>query len=159
MKLKLKYLLFIGAGLLYLGIACNVSARIYVESENTKNVEGVAELAQHYLGSDYKYGGSSPTGFDCSGFALYIYKIKGITLPRSSQKQYAQLLAVRVPREGDLVFFRTYKNTVSHVGIYLGNFEFIHAPGKGKTVRIDDIRNPYWRKVYAGARSVQDKKS
>lgn len=150
-KINRKHLLLAGAILLLILLSSfGILARPYVAPHGSE----ITNLARRYLGTPYQYGGASPAGFDCSGFTLYIYKQKNASLPHSSKEQYRKLLPIRMPHEGDLVFFRTSGNTISHVGIYLGAFEFIHAPGKGKPVRIDDIRNPYWRKVYAGARSV-----
>lgn len=113
----------------------------------------IVEMAKSHVGAPYRRGGDSPAGFDCSGFTSYIYRQAGVQLPRRSIEQHRQLNPIRVPQEGDLLFFRTEKNRVSHVAIYIGDFQFIHAPRGGKRVRIDDIRNPYWSRVYAGSRS------
>ncbi len=113
----------------------------------------IVEIAKKHIGVPYRRGGSSPAGFDCSGFTSYVYRQVGLRLPRTSREQYRQLNPVKKPQKGDLLFFRTNNRSVSHVGIYIGNFTFIHAPNNGKSVRIDDMRNPYWRRVYVGSRS------
>lgn len=116
----------------------------------------IVEIARTYIGTPYKAGGSDPRGFDCSGLTMYVYKQAGIRLPRTTTDQYFTLQPVKRPREGDLVFFRLESRDVSHVGIYIGNFQFIHAPSSGKKVEIADLRNPYWKKSYAGSRSYFD---
>ena len=111
----------------------------------------VVDLAQAMVGKPYKYGGKSPrTGFDCSGLVYYTHKSLGRTLPRTSHAQYRSTQPVRrddlIP--GDLVFFRIHRSRVSHVGIYLGDDRFVHAPSSGKRVRINSLENPYWDKRF-----------
>ena len=114
--------------------------------------------AMGYLGIPYRFGGASPeAGFDCSGFVQYVFKHKaGLILPRSSFDQIRQGIAVA--REelqvGDLVFFNTMRATASHVGIYIGDNRFIHAPRSGKNVEIVDFTNSYWQARYDGARRL-----
>ena len=115
---------------------------------------GIARLAEQYLGVPYRPGGFSPTGFDCSGLTSYVYKEAGYSIPRSASSQYAALRPIRVPEVGDLVFFRTDGKSISHVGIYVGSYKFIHAPSSGKTVSIADMRLKYWKQSYAGARTI-----
>ena len=111
-----------------------------------------------FLGIPYRFGGATPeAGFDCSGFVQYVFRqAAGLMLPRSSFDQIRQGIAVA--REelqvGDLVFFNTMRATASHVGIYIGENRFIHAPSRGKTVEIVDIENSYWRARYDGARRL-----
>jgi len=115
----------------------------------------IIRLAHKQLGVPYRYGGKSPrTGFDCSGFTNYVYRRAGYGIPRGARNQYRALRPVRIPRVGDLVFFRTMGRRVSHVGIYAGRYRFIHSPRTGKTVEYADIRLRYWQKRYAGARAV-----
>lgn len=116
--------------------------------------KGIVQLAQKYLGTPYRYGGNSPAGFDCSGFTSYVYKKAGYRLPRATTAQYGKMNPVRAPQVGDLVFFRTSGKRISHVGIYVGNYQFIHAPSSGKTVSYADIRNSYWKPRYAGSRTI-----
>ncbi len=115
----------------------------------------ILEAARRYLGTPYKYGGTNPTtGFDCSGFTGYAYNEAGLNIPRSTKDQYATLIPVRVPEPGDLVFFNINGSGVSHVGIYAGDFKFIHSPRTGKSVSFADIRNSYWKSKYVGSRSI-----
>ncbi|GIX41787.1 MAG: hypothetical protein KatS3mg129_1520 [Leptospiraceae bacterium] len=131
---------------------------IYSIEYNNKKITlydriGIVEIAKRYLGTPYKSGGQTPKGFDCSGFTMYVYKKAGYDIPRSTKFQYLKLKPVKIPKKGDLVFFDINGRGISHVGLYIGNFKFIHAPRTGKVVEIVDIRNPYWKKRYRGARS------
>lgn len=112
----------------------------------------VIEAARSVLGVPYQYGGSSPShGFDCSGLVQYAHSQAGIEVPRTTGEQYRAALPItrQALRPGDLVFFRTRKQRfVSHVGIYLGNGKFIHAPSSGKEVSIASLKDRYWRKHY-----------
>lgn len=117
--------------------------------------KGLADLAKEQLGVDYKYGGRNPNeGFDCSGLTGYIYQQAGYSLPRGASAQYSKLRPVKQPEPGDLVFFRISGSKISHVGIYTGDFQFIHAPSSGKKVSYADLRADYWKKRYAGSRTV-----
>jgi cell wall-associated NlpC family hydrolase len=111
-----------------------------------------------FLGIPYRRGGNSvETGFDCSGFVRAIYKETiGLVLPRSADQQAnaTQTIDKSELKPGDLVFFNTMKRTFSHVGIYLGEGKFIHSPRSGSTVRIEDMRIPYWNVRFDGARRV-----
>ena len=112
-----------------------------------------------FLGIPYLRGGNSAeTGFDCSGFVRAIYKETiGLVLPRSADQQAnaTQKIDKSELKPGDLVFFNTMKRTFSHVGIYLGDNKFIHSPRSGASVRIEDMRIPYWNVRFDGARRVQ----
>jgi len=112
----------------------------------------IVKTAEKYIGVKYKFGGKDPSGFDCSGYSSYVYKKVGVTLPHSAQQQYAngKRIGIKKAKPGDLVFFRIKGWKISHVGIYLGDYKFIHAPSKGKSVSVDDIRKDYWHKRYAG---------
>lgn len=120
----------------------------------------LTDYAQSLIGTPYKYGGNSPdTGFDCSGFVVHVYReTRGLNLPRSSQSLAAQGSDLNQAElvAGDLVFFNTRRKKFSHVGIYLGDNTFIHAPSRGGSVRIDSLENVYWRKHYNGSRRVND---
>lgn len=119
-------------------------------------VDKVLKTAKKYLGVPYVWGGTSPSGFDCSGFTHYALLQNGVIVPRTTELQYNSGTAVSKSnlRPGDLVFFTTYKAGPSHVGIYLGDNQFIHASsGAGKIV-ISDIRNTYYAQRYIGARRV-----
>jgi len=111
--------------------------------------------AKSQLGKRYKYGGESPQeGFDCSGLAMYSYQANGIAIPRQTNEQFKRGTQINKTdlRNGDLVFFSTYRSGASHVGIYMGDGLFIHSPNKGKNVRVETLNNPYYKKHYIGAR-------
>jgi cell wall-associated NlpC family hydrolase len=124
-------------------------------------VEGtshVTEYALGMLGIQYKFGGNSPeSGFDCSGLVRHVFQqVTGISLPHNAaeQSKSGREVAQEELRPGDLVFFNTRKFAFSHVGIYLGDNKFVHAPRKGKPVQVVDITHPYWQKAYDGARRL-----
>ncbi|MEO8202693.1 MAG: C40 family peptidase [Betaproteobacteria bacterium] len=110
------------------------------------------------IGVDYKYGGSShATGFDCSGLVAHVYREGfGIQLPRNSygQSQVGQPVSSEDLKPGDLVFYNTLNRPFSHVGIYLGDGRFIHAPKTGAAVRIESLKSAYWTKRWNGARRI-----
>ena len=117
--------------------------------------------AMNFLGVPYKFGGNTAeSGFDCSGFTRYVFEHSlGLVLPRraADQAQSAGLKEVRLDdlKPGDLVFFNTMKRAFSHVGIYVGDNKFIHAPRSGSVVRVDDMRRDYWMQRFNGARRAQ----
>jgi cell wall-associated NlpC family hydrolase len=116
----------------------------------------VAQTAKRYLDVPYKWGGNSPSGFDCSGFTSYVLNANGIYTERTAEQQYGQGYWVSKAnlKRGDLVFFSTYKAGPSHVGIYLGNGKFINSSsGWGKVV-IADLSNSYWAEHYLSARRI-----
>jgi hypothetical protein len=118
--------------------------------------------AMGLLGVPYKRGGTSEEkGFDCSGFVRHMFeKSVGLVLPRRAEEQAKVTEEINRSdlKPGDLVFFNTMKRTFSHVGIYVGDGKFIHAPRPGKSVRVDDMREAYWQKRFNGARRVQSDK-
>ena len=118
--------------------------------------------AMGLLGVPYKRGGTSEEkGFDCSGFVRHMFeKSVGLVLPRRAEEQAKVTEEINRSelKPGDLVFFNTMKRTFSHVGIYIGDGKFIHAPRPGKSVRVDDMREAYWQKRFNGARRVQSDK-
>ena len=118
--------------------------------------------AMGLLGVPYKRGGmSEEKGFDCSGFVRHMFeKSVGLVLPRRAEEQakVTEEITRSELKPGDLVFFNTMKRTFSHVGIYVGDGKFIHAPRPGKAVRVDDMREAYWQKRFNGARRVQSDK-
>ena len=117
----------------------------------------IVETARRFIGLPYRWGGTSARkGFDCSGLVVAVYHLNGITLPRTSKEQYriGKSLSQNALAEGDLVFFDiTGRNRVSHVGIYVGAGKFIHAPGRGKSIRTDSLTNTYYAPRYKGGRS------
>ncbi|MEO8857967.1 MAG: C40 family peptidase [Burkholderiaceae bacterium] len=112
--------------------------------------------AMGFLGVPYRRGGiSAETGFDCSGFVRAIYKqTVGLILPRSADEQAAatQTIDKSDLKPGDLVFFNTMRRAFSHVGIYIGDNKFIHAPRPGAEVRVEDMGLSYWKARFTGAR-------
>lgn len=112
--------------------------------------------ALQFQGTQYKRGGQSPdTGFDCSGYVRFVFKESyGQNLPRSAAEmaKLGEPIDLHSLQAGDLVFFNTRKRPNSHVGIYLGNQEFIHAPTRGASVRINRLDERYWSKSYEIAR-------
>jgi cell wall-associated NlpC family hydrolase len=116
-----------------------------------------AQTAGKYLGVPYAYGGRSPRGFDCSGLALYVYKQHGVKLPPTSRTQAkaGSPVSKKELLPGDLVFFRTGAwGGVGHVGIYIGDGQFIHAPGTGKRVKKAELDNKYFKARYHSARRI-----
>lgn len=117
----------------------------------------VVGSALSLLGQPYRWGGdSTETGFDCSGLTLTAYRLNGLALPRTSVSQHAAGAPVRVSnlRKADLVFFATEgRGQPSHVGLFVGDGRFIHAPGRGKVVRIDALSQAYYRRHFLAARS------
>jgi hypothetical protein len=115
----------------------------------------VVDYAKNFLGVRYVYGGTTPNGFDCSGFTSYVYKHFGISLPRTSGSQFSigKSVSKSSMLPGDLVFFRnTYRSGISHVGIYIGENKFINAASSG--VGIASLSSSYWSSKYAGAKRV-----
>lgn len=107
----------------------------------------IAELAMGMVGTRYRYGGMDPTeGFDCSGLVVYAYGQAGYRVPRTSQELFraARKIAVAEANPGDLMFFQDQAK-LSHVGIYLGDGQFVHAPASGRTVAIADLGSPYYQ--------------
>jgi cell wall-associated NlpC family hydrolase len=108
------------------------------------------------LGAPYKWGGKSPrTGFDCSGLALYSHQQADISIPRTAVNQFlnGRPVSKKDLLPGDLVFFDILKSSKTiHVGIYIGERLFVHAPGKGRQVTRADLNNPYFKKTYKGSR-------
>ncbi len=109
----------------------------------------VAALARTLVGTPYRYGGDSPSGFDCSGLVYYVYREAGLAVPRTAAEQRAS--AHRVAEDtlepGDLVFFYTPED---HVGIYLGGGEFVHAPATGRSVERARLDTPFFILGFAG---------
>ena len=119
---------------------------------------GMVMQAMDLLGVPYKRGGSSESsGFDCSGFVRHLYeKSVGQLLPRRAEEQArsTEVIEREELKPGDLVFFNTMRRAFSHVGMYVGDGKFIHAPRAGKSVKIEDMRSAYWQKRFNGARRL-----
>ncbi len=115
----------------------------------------LVSTAKSFLGVPYRWGGSSRRGLDCSGLTMAVYNLNGIQLPHSSRAQFREGDPVKRfhLREGDLVFFATNGGRkVSHVGVYIGKGQFIHAPSSGKAVQAESLSNDYYADRYIGAR-------
>ena len=133
----------------------------HVRQNVTQVTSKASELvfnAMGFLGVPYKWGGNSAeTGFDCSGFVRSMYQQTiGLLLPRKAEQQAAatEQIAKTDLQPGDLVFFNTMRRAFSHVGIYIGNGKFIHAPRAGSEVRVDSMARSYWQNRFDGARRV-----
>lgn len=115
----------------------------------------IVSTARQYIGVPYLWGGTTPSGFDCSGFVQYVYNRNGITLPRTTKQQWTTGIGISKSslQAGDLVFFQTDSSGVSHVGIYIGNNQFIHS-SSSKGVIISSLSSTYWANAYLGARRV-----
>lgn len=124
----------------------------------TAEMQEMLDTALSYLGVPYRFGGMSPrTGFDCSGLVNYVFRQAfGLSLPRSAREIARTGVAVARGelKPGDLVFFNTRGFSNSHVGIYIGDSKFVHAPNSRGRVRIDDMDNTYYRTRYNGARRI-----
>ena len=117
-------------------------------------------------GIKYQYGGNSPeTGFDCSGFVRYVFRnAANLTLPPTARaiSQIGKSVKKDELQPGDLVFFNTLKSAFSHVGIYIGDNKFIHAPRTGANVRVENMQQSYWQSRFNGAQrldKIQDKET
>ena len=138
--------------IIYVGQKLLVSGTTTVAPQSISKAQAVITGAKKYIGVPYVWGGSTPAGFDCSGFTSYVYNQVGITIPRTTATQWAALKSVSTPNPGDLVFFETISTGPSHVGIYLGSNQFIHAGSHGIT--ISDMTTSYWKPIYLGAKTA-----
>lgn len=124
----------------------------------TSTAQDAIDSALDLLGIRYRRGGSSPeAGFDCSGFVSHVFRERlGLILPRSSREmsKSGEAVSREELQPGDLVFFNTMRHAFSHVGIYLGDNQFVHAPRSGGHVRVEDLRGSYWKKRFNGARRL-----
>ncbi|MEW6765425.1 MAG: C40 family peptidase [Pseudomonadota bacterium] len=140
--------------------AASLDERVYGSKEGppaTQNAGEALKVALAQRGTSYRSGGMDPaSGFDCSGLVFFSFNSVGIRLPRTSHDMF--LHAKRIERSelrpGDLVFFRLRSSRISHVGIYAGNGQFIHAPSRGKDVELTSLDDKYWARRFAGAGRV-----
>src|SRR5215470_13732803 len=120
--------------------------------------QDLSSFALELIGIRYKWGGNTPsTGLDCSGLVRYVFqRVTGVTLPRTAKEMSRIGEHVSVPdlQPGDLVFFNTRRFAFSHVGIYLGDNRFIHAPRRGRDVEIATLDSSFWQKRFDGARRM-----
>lgn len=141
--------------------AANAPADGAAAGESGGYFERTRELVIHALaliGVNYKFGGNTPAdGLDCSGLVSHVFQeVAGLVLPRNSQAM--SKLGAKIDRPelqpGDLVFFNTRKRAFSHVGIYIGEQRFVHAPSRDREVEVADMHDRYWQKRFNGARRV-----
>ncbi len=133
----------------------DVSVSWHKPGKLAPRVQAIMEEAKKYVGVPYRFGGMTPSGFDCSGFIHYVFNKKGILLPRAADEQFGRGERVSVNRlePGDLVFFSTYESGVSHSGLYLGDGYFISATSSCG-VAVATMKNGYWHDRYVGAKRV-----
>jgi cell wall-associated NlpC family hydrolase len=125
-----------------------------LKESKTNKREIIVRYAKNMLNKEYRFGAQDPyEGFDCSGLAQFAYREAGVKIARTSKAQYAgsRKIAKNDLEPADLIFFSTNGSGASHVGIFVGNGKFIHAPSAGKKVQSADIDNSYWRKSFYGA--------
>lgn len=138
-----------------------VASKLGLKSSDNKEHKLVA-VAKTFLGVPYKFGGNGEDGLDCSALVKLVYeKAAGIALPRvaSAQANSTRVIAKNDLKPGDLVFFNTRKKQYSHVGIYVGNDNFIHAPRTGAKVRVENLNQSYWTARFNGARRVDSQEA
>lgn len=157
----------IAAGICASGIACGTEppaaeaahGTAFVQLHDfTSRASELAIRAMGMIGIRYKLGGNAPeNGLDCSGLVRYLFKeVWNTDLPRTSEEisQVGQQIDAKQLQPGDLVFYNTLRRSFSHVGIYLGDNKFIHAPSAGGQVRIESMDVGYWKKRFNGARRI-----
>jgi cell wall-associated NlpC family hydrolase len=154
MKLRLPLALM----LIYLA-GCASAPRPKAPDAPVERVQGAgaraAWRAANLVGMPYRFGGASPVdGFDCSGLVHFSYREAGVALPRDTSAQRLAARPVRLAElePGDLIFFNLEGKRNSHVGIYTGSGQFVHAPSTGRDVRLDRLDTPYWKKQLSETR-------
>jgi cell wall-associated NlpC family hydrolase len=125
-----------------------------VLARTSKIAQQLTRSALRFLGTPYVFGGNTTSGFDCSSYVQHVFAMVGVSLPRTADAQYdVGRPAVGGPQPGDLVFFQTYTEGVSHVGIYLGNGQFVHA-SSSHGVMVSNLSESYWATRYLGAKRL-----
>jgi len=123
---------------------------------DTRKMQQLVLYAEQFIGVPYTWGGRSPNGFDCSGFVSYIFSHFGVQLPRMADEQFEVGVPISINSllPGDVLFFTTYEPGASHVGIYIGGGQFIHASSGAAVVTITSLMKDYYRERYLGARRL-----
>lgn len=139
----------------------SIPAEVQTTTLQTRHASGISDMlgyALNLIGVNYKYGGTQPaTGFDCSGFVGHVFRqVAGMSLPHNALaiSRKGKQISVNELQPGDLVFFNTLRRSFSHVGIYLGDNRFVHAPSSGGGVEVVSMQDKYWVKRFNGARRV-----
>lgn len=136
----------------------NIVKQCQAADEQETPIEGafcrIRKLALKYLGTPYRWGGTTPAAFDCSGFTRYVYNALGVRLPRTAREQFktGKPVCVAELKAGDLLFFDMMKGYISHVGMYLGGGRFIHASNPSSGVKISNINDRSYKRCFVGAR-------
>jgi len=139
------------AALFFFG--CATTPVKHVTGYTPAKADKATRVAVSMVGRPYAYRGDSPSGFDCSGLVRYSYLASGMDVPHSTKALRDSTRSIgRNMQKGDLLFFNETGGKYSHVGIYLGNNVFVHAPSSGQTVRKDSLQDPYWKKRFLDAR-------
>ncbi|MFZ4859113.1 MAG: NlpC/P60 family protein [Desulfuromonadaceae bacterium] len=125
-------------------------------AKETKDMGAIAaRTAERFVGIPYKWGGDNVVdGMDCSGFVRAVYNLCGLSIPRTSRDQFTagDLVIKEDLKDGDLVFFGASMDAINHVGIYVGNGKFVHAPRRGEEIRVSEVSESYFEKRFVGAR-------
>ncbi|ELA08182.1 nlpC/p60 family protein [Moraxella macacae 0408225] len=127
-----------------------------LQNQTSSMADSLLSKAKTLIGTPYRLGGTTPSGFDCSGFMQYVFNNAGISLPRTSRDMAT--VGTKVGRDalqvGDMLFFAHSGKRISHVGMYVGEGKFIHSPSTGKTVEITNLDSKYWAGRFITARRV-----
>lgn len=139
-----------------INISQNITTEDNTQSSSNQSIESVISIVKSQVGKPYVYGAAGPNSFDCSGLTYYAYKQAGIYLNRSSKAQASNGVYVSKDnlQPGDLVFFNSGTSTIRHVGIYVGDGQFIHSPSPGKSVKYENLYSSYYVKGYVTARRI-----
>ncbi|MGE8078287.1 C40 family peptidase [Peribacillus loiseleuriae] len=131
-----------------------VTKAAQVKTSSANKSSELVKVAKKQLNVRYVWGGTTPKGFDCSGFLSYVYKeSENVSLPRTVSGIYKKGVKVSKPQVGDVVFFETYQSGASHAGIYIGGNQFIHS-SSSNGVSISSLNNSYWSARYIGAKRI-----
>lgn len=148
------------AGLSAPAFSAGEDENVILSYDHEQRAAELAMQAMSVIDAQYRYGGNTPeTGIDCSGLVRYVYKKAwGAELPRTAAaiSEVGESIETAELQPGDLVFYNTQRRRFSHVGIYLGDNKFVHAPSKGGKVRVENMDGKYWQVRFNGARRIAD---